>query len=296
MKFSRLMLGTVQFGLNYGINNTVGRPSLDTVKAILRAAADGGINVLDTARNYGDSEEVLGIALAESGLDKHFHIVSKVKLFPENLTLEQIPDWISESVNCSLKMLKRETLDGLLLHSEKDLPHFEKLSMALEHNWSRSIGASLDSIAGSPEKYTRQLMMAQVPGNILDRRFFKTASEIKSRGGAVFVRSVYLQGLLFKPADQLSAAFAPLLTVRTKLEKLSKESGILPQELYFRYLLSQDMIDCILTGVDTVEQLQENIRLAERGALSADLLAEIDRIVPALPEELIRPSSWSSLK
>jgi aryl-alcohol dehydrogenase-like predicted oxidoreductase len=70
MAYSKLMLGTVQFGLQYGINNSVGKPSLENVKAILRAAADGGINILDTARNYEESEEVLGIVLTRSGLDK----------------------------------------------------------------------------------------------------------------------------------------------------------------------------------------------------------------------------------
>ena len=288
------MLGTVQFGLKYGINNSLGQPSLDTVKAILRSAADGGINVLDTARNYGDSEEVLGKALKDTGLDKHFMIISKVKLFPDSITDKEVPAWIEQSVTTSLQMLKRDTLDGLLLHNEKDFPYFEKLDAALQNNWSRAVGASLDSVAGSPEKYTSRLMMAQVPGNILDRRFFKTAQEIKARGGSVFFRSVYLQGLLFKPAAEIAAKFGPLLKVRSELERLSKEAGIVPAELYFRYLLSQDFIDCVLTGVDSVEQLQENIRLANKGPLPADLLNKIAEI-PDLEEKYIRPSCWSSL-
>ena len=295
MQYSKLMLGTVQFGLNYGINNSSGKPSLDTVKAILRAAADGGINVLDTARNYGDSEEVLGIALQESGLDKHFSIISKVKLFPEDLAADQVRNWITESVTTSLKYLKRDMLDGLLLHNEKDLLYFDELSIALKNKWTPAIGASLDSIGGSPAKYTSKLMMTQVPGNILDRRFFKTAQEIKSRGGAVFVRSVYLQGLLFKSAEAAGEKFAPVMSVRDKLVALSKAAGITPSELYFRYLLSQDFIDCILTGVDSVEQLKENIAVANKGALPADLLAEVEKIVPELPEKYIRPSCWATL-
>ena len=295
MKFSRLMLGTVQFGLRYGINNCLGQPSLESVEEILRAAADGGINVLDTARNYGESEEVLGKALHETGLEKHFKIVSKVKGFPAGIAPEEVPGWIGDSVKTSLDRLRRDRLDGLLLHSENDLPHFAKLRAALENGWTDAIGASLDSVAGSPEKYTSQLMMAQVPGNILDRRFWKTAREIKSRGGAVFVRSVYLQGLLFKPAAELEEKFAPVLAVRTRLEALSREAGMVPAELYFRYLLSLPMVDCVLTGVDSAEQLRQNMEVASRGALPADVLTEIDRIVPDLPEKYIRPSCWKSL-
>ena len=294
MAYSKLMLGTVQFGLQYGINNSIGKPSLENVKAILRAAADGGINVLDTARNYGDSEEVLGIALQETGLDKHVKIISKVKLFPDDLAPEQVRDWITNSVTTSLRYLKRDTLDGLLLHNEKDLPYFDELTIALEKKWTLAVGASLDSVDGSPEKYTAHLSMAQVPGNILDRRFFKTAQAIKSRNGSVFVRSVYLQGLLFKSTEAAGEKFAPVMTVRDKLVKLADAAGITPAELYFRYLLSQDFIDCILTGVDSVEQLEENISVAEKGALPDDLLSEIEKTVPVLPEKYIRPAVWNS--
>ena len=66
--YSKLMLGTVQFGMNYGVANTTGKPSFETVKAILKEAYDGGINALDTAPEYGDSEEVIGKALKELGL------------------------------------------------------------------------------------------------------------------------------------------------------------------------------------------------------------------------------------
>ena len=295
MKFSKIMLGTVQFGLNYGINNSTGQPSRDTVKAILRAAADGGINVLDTARNYGESEEVLGLALKECGLDKHFYIISKVKLFPENISASAVPAWINSSVETSLKYLKRDCLDGLLMHHEKDLPYLDCMNEMLTKKYTSAVGASLDSVAGSPTEYVDKLVMAQVPGNILDRRFFEKARKIKSRGGSVFCRSVYLQGLLFKPEADLQEKFAPLLRVRQKLEKLSSEAGIIPAELYFRYLLSQDMFDCILCGVETVEQLEENLRVAGKGALPADLLEAVENIVPELEEKYVRPSSWSTL-
>ena len=119
--------------------------------------------------------------------------------------------------------------------------------------------------------------------------------EIKARGGSVFVRSVYLQGLLFKPAAELGEKFAPVLAVRTELERLSREAGMAPAELYFRYLLSLPMVDCVLTGVDSVSQLEQNLEMASRGALPADVLAEIGRLVPELPEKYLRPACWNTL-
>lgn len=82
MQFSRLMLGTVQFGMDYGINNQAGKPGSECVEEILRVAADGGVNVIDTARNYGDSEERIGAALQKCGLQKHFKIITKVAASP----------------------------------------------------------------------------------------------------------------------------------------------------------------------------------------------------------------------
>ena len=85
MNFSRLLLGTVQFGLNYGIANTQGKPSFERVKAILRTALDNGITSLDTAAAYGDSEEVLGKALAELDIADRMTIVSKVPPFLQSV-------------------------------------------------------------------------------------------------------------------------------------------------------------------------------------------------------------------
>lgn len=292
MKFSRLMLGTVQFGLRYGINNRLGQPSPDDVAAILRAAADGGIDVLDTARNYGDSEEVLGLALEKTGLAAHFRIISKVRHFPADLPPEDAPRWVEDSVTASLKFLKRKSLDGLLLHHEDDLPFFELLEACRAKGYAAEVGVSLDSLKGLAAAQGARWRMAQLPGNIVDRRFFPLAAELRKRGGAVFMRSVYLQGMLFKPEAEVHPGLRPLLEVRKKLERLAREAGIPAGELYFRYMLGHPAADCILTGVDSVAQLQENLALAALGPLPADLMRAIDAAVPALPENQVRPGVW----
>ena len=292
MKFSRLMLGTVQFGLRYGINNRLGQPSPDDVAAILRAAADGGIDVLDTARNYGDSEAVLGLALEKTGLASHFRIISKIKRFPAGLAAADAPGWVENSITTSLKLLKRKSLDGLLLHHEDDLPFFALLETCRAKGYAEAIGVSLDSRQSLAAVAQVELMMAQLPGNIVDRRFFPLAEKLRRQGGAVFMRSVYLQGMLFKPEAEVHPALGPLLTVRKALEKLARDAGIAPGELYFRYMLGLTAADSILTGVDSVSQLRENLTLAARGVLPADLIRAVDRVVPELPENQVRPGNW----
>ncbi|MDD5598133.1 MAG: aldo/keto reductase, partial [Victivallaceae bacterium] len=86
MKFSKMMLGTVQFGLNYGIANSAGKPTYETVREIIKAAYEGGINCLDTAAGYGDSDELIGRALTELKLNDKILIISKVaKVSQQNL-------------------------------------------------------------------------------------------------------------------------------------------------------------------------------------------------------------------
>ncbi len=289
MRFSRLMLGTVQFGLDYGINNPAGKPASGDIDAILDEAADGGINVIDTARTYGDSEERLAAALQRRGLQKHFKIITKIKSFPDTLSESEAETWIDKSFTASLKALKRDNIEGLLFHRELDLKYLPLLEKLQQKGLICFYGVSLDS------KQTADINVvpaAQIPSNILDRRFLAYARRAAQQSALVFTRSVYLQGLLFKPAAQLPQTFSDLLAIRQKLEFLAAESDLLPAELYFRYLLSNPDFTSILTGVDTAGQLQENLRLAEAGPLPTDLLAQIDALVPELPENLIRPSAW----
>ena len=107
MKYSLLMLGTVQFGMDYGVANTHGKPSFETVKNILREAFDGGVNALDTAPEYGNSEEVIGKALKELGVLKKFKTVTKIPRIPENCDPEK---FIEASLKNSLSRLQQEVI------------------------------------------------------------------------------------------------------------------------------------------------------------------------------------------
>lgn len=290
MQFSRLMLGTVQFGLAYGINNQLGKPDPERIAAILRTAADGGVNVLDTARNYGDSEEQIASALWKCGLQRHFKIITKVAAFPAGLPASEREAWIEQSVGASLKALRRDQIDGLLFHHESAVDCLPLLDKYRERGVVLFTGISLDS------NQTRDIEPAaatQIPGNILDRRFFPYARRAAARSRLIFVRSVYLQGLLFKAAAQLHPVFKEkLLPLRQQLESLARDNALSPAEMYFRYLLSNPDFTSILSGVDSPEQLKENLRIVQAGPLPDELLRKIAALVPEFAEELIRPSCW----
>ena len=122
--FSKLMLGTVQFGLNYGVANTTGKPSFEAAKTILKAAYDGGVTALDTAPEYGDSEEVIGRALAELGLTDRFKIVTKIPKLPEGCDAEK---FIAGSLENSLRKLRIDRAAAALLHAEADFIYLDVL-------------------------------------------------------------------------------------------------------------------------------------------------------------------------
>lgn len=289
MSASKLVLGTVQFGLNYGIANTQGKPSFEKVKDILSRAHEYGIHMLDTAAAYGDSEKVLGRALKELRLKDEMWIVSKIMPLPSGITADEAGKIISGSLETSLRNLGVECLHAILFHREEDVRFFDILKNFSVHGYAKSAGASLD---GRVPEGAEKLEAAQIPSNVFDRRFLPFLHEAHKRGTFLFVRSVYLQGLLVMPEEKIPASLSGLVALRRNLEKIAVGSGMDMAELCMRYLFSIPEIDGVLTGVDSVEQLEVNAALASKGALPEEVFNAVLSAVPELPETLIRPSLW----
>jgi len=289
MEQLKLVLGTVQFGLKYGIANTHGQPTQDEVNNIIAAAADGGIRILDTAAGYGESEAVLGRALKATGLDKTMNVVSKVAVFSSDMKEEEARVHIRKSLENSLMNLKVDSLYALLFHREEDARFFNILDELVKEGKIQRAGCSLDHCEPAGIECARAV---QVPGNVLDRRFLKFTREAYKRGTAIFNRSVYLQGMLLMPVEKIPSYLQELIPYRQKLEALAAEVGIAPAELYMRYLFSIPEIEGVLTGVDTIDQLKSNMALAAKGPLSEDVMNRIFEMIPELPERLIRPHCW----
>lgn len=281
--YSKLMLGTVQFGMDYGVANTSGKPSFETVKTILKEAYDGGINALDTAPEYGDSEEVIGKALKELGLLEDFQIVTKIPEVPENCDPEK---FIGDSLKNSLKRLRQEVISGALLHVESDSKYLDILKTMKKKGFIRNAGISLNTQAHKEDGETADCL--QIPCSILDHRF----DSCFDRGSRhCFVRGAYLQGMLLMPREKVFVK--EVLAKREQLEKL----GIPMAELALRYLFAKPGSKSILTGVETLEQLRDNLRIARMAPLEPDLLAEIEKIVfPPLDEICVSPWMWNRYK
>ena len=275
---SKLVLGTVQFGLQYGVNSA-GRPSEDAVKDILSEAAKGGITTLDTSSAYGNSEEILGECITP---EEGFRIVSK---YPKGETS------VAEMFNGTLNRLKIEKIYGYLLH------HFEVYRnnpkvwddfIALKESGKvKKIGFSL---------YTTEELqfildhkspfdLIQVPFNIFDKKFLPLMKEVHEKGVEIHVRSTFLQGLFFKDRESLPEKLKPMKKYLLQLDEFSKKSGLSISEIALNYNLQNPYIDGVLIGVDNVDQLKMN--LASLKDTPIDIEIEVKE------QDLLNPVNWN---
>ena len=226
----KLVLGTVQFGLQYGVNSA-GRPSEEAVKGILSEAAKGGITTLDTSSAYGNSEEILGECITP---EEGFKIVSK---YPKG----EIP--VSDMFSGSLNRLKIKQLYGYLLHHfevYKNNPKVWDEFVALKESGKvQKIGFSLYSseelefILNNKSPFD----LIQVPFNIFDKKFLPYMKELHEKGVEIHVRSTFLQGLFFKDRGTLPEKLQPMKKYLLQLDDFSHKSGLSISEIALNYNL-----------------------------------------------------------
>ena len=275
---SKLVLGTVQFGLQYGVNSA-GRPNVEVVRNILAEAAKGDISTLDTSSAYGNSEEILGECITS---EKNFKIVSK---YPKGDAS------VSDMFNGSLRRLKVEKLYGYLLHHfevYKNNPKVWDEFVALKESGKvKKIGFSLYSPAELEFILNNKspFDLIQVPFNILDKKFLPYMKELHEKGVEIHVRSTFLQGLFFKDRNELPEKLQPLRKYLLQLDEYSSETGMSISEIALNYNLQNPYIDGALIGVDNVEQLK--INLASVRNMPVDI--EID----VKEQELLNPVNWN---
>ena len=289
------MLGTVQFGASYGIANQSGRPSFGTVLKIMECAAAGGVNCLDTAPAYGESEKIIGRAVRELGLGDKMTVVTKTPHLDDNLAPAEAEKLLRRGVESSLKNLQLDRLPVCLFHKESNAVHVESLLRMKAEGLIGHVGVSVNS----PEWALKAIRSGnfeavQLPTSILDQRYYRAGvfREAERAGVALFVRSVYLQGLLFLPEAGMPGGLQGVLTARRRLEKIVGQAGLGLAELAVRFVMSIGGVCSLVMGLETEEQLRENLRLFEQGPLELELAREVLESVPHLPDSILVPSLW----
>ena len=302
-KIARLVLGTAQLGLPYGAANRIGMPSEDDAAALLAAALAAGVRAFDTARAYGESERRLGRALAKAS---DVTIVTKLDPLAQ-LPADAPPDQAAVAARASLDMsraaLGRTRLDVVLLHRAE---HRTQWGGAVwrclaEERRANRIGA-LGISAQSPVEVAEALQdplvrHLQLPFNLLDWRWSEadTIAQLRNRPDVtVHVRSVFLQGLL---ATEAAGGPAPAgggaARGRHDLDRLVRQTSRVGRaDLCLAFVRAQDWIDGVVIGCETTDQLQDNLDLFRRDALSREDLDAVIRARPRVAADLLDPARW----
>ncbi|MDE0926435.1 MAG: aldo/keto reductase [Methylophilaceae bacterium] len=256
-------LGTVQFGLDYGVSNQNGIPSSDAVSSILNLASDKNIQVLDTAALYGNSEDILGAALVA---DHPFKIVTKTphfnKLKIESVDATTLTDRFYESLNKT----KQTALYALLIHHADDLlaDGGERLMNAMlmlkDAGLVEKIGVSVyneQQIDQILERFTIDIV--QLPVNVLDQRLLANGklNMLKSLGVEVHARSVFLQGILLMEVNDLPKHFETVRELLTKYHDFLTQNKMTKVQGALSFAKSCVAIDHIILGVSSLPELEE---------------------------------------
>lgn len=297
----KLVLGTVQLGMTYGLHNTHGQPTQEESFAILDAALAAGIDTFDTAWAYGTAEEVLGAWIQERSLAGRVRVISKMK--PH--ALNEYPDGtrgidvVQKELKKSLVRLHVESLDGYLFHS----PHYiylkhmvEGMQKTKEAGLVQHIGVSVYDEAEALQAAELGVDYVQVPYNAFDQRldatdFFDVA---KKNNVTVFARSPFLQGLLLMQPSELPAHLADLRPQLEQFIAIAKSNGLTQAEAALRFA-SACRADYIVFGVDTLAQLTEDVH-SEATASDDGLVSLMREAFKGLNRGAINPSLWSKIR
>ncbi|MBU0671654.1 MAG: aldo/keto reductase [Candidatus Margulisbacteria bacterium] len=283
----KLALGTAQFGLDYGVNNSRGKIPRDEVEAILDSASSAGIEMLDTASVYGNSEGIIGDYINK--VKQNFKIVSKL---PRCSYAEA--EGIFEG---SLKRLGQSKIYGYLVHD---------FSFFCDNPWSwellkknqafGKIGKTGFSLYHPSEleyilKNSIKVDLLQIPYSLFDRRFEPYFSVLKDKGIELHVRSIFLQGLVFKQPDQLSSQFDSIKPKIFRLRQISDDTGLNLAALCLNFVLSNGSVDKTIVGIDNLNNLNDMFCNANAGQRVGTVLDDL-KALKEDSEDILIPSKW----
>jgi aryl-alcohol dehydrogenase-like predicted oxidoreductase len=286
----KLALGTVQFGLLYGVANLHGRVSAITAGEIVSNAKSYGMDTIDTAMAYGESETVLG----KVGVNQ-WKIITKLPQVPEGI---EINKWVDEQIGNSLKKLGVSQLDGVLLHRPDQLSNcmgpalYRALNSQKIQGLTKKIGVSIygiDELDPIFDQY--ELDLVQAPLSIVDRSLVNSgwSRRLHKAGVEVHTRSAFLQGLLLMRAEQRPKKFNRWANIWNVWDRWLERESLTPLQACLGYVNSFSEIDRIVVGVDSVSQLHQIVKATECS------LKSLPEFEPIRDLRLVNPASWAPL-
>ena len=286
---NKIILGTVQMGLPYGISNSTGKISLNNSFEILAYAFDCGIGILDSAEAYGNAHEVIG-AFHEKHPEKLFKVITKL---PHQSDIN-----IDKKVDEYLIGLRVDQLHALLFHSfssyKENINNFDVLRKLKSDKKIKNIGVSVYTNEEVEEVILNEdIDIIQLPFNLFDNINLRgdILEKAKSKGKTIHTRSALLQGLFFKGANDQNKTVQKLKNELVLLSDITKKYNITISQLALSYCLQQSTIDNVLIGVDSINQLKDNIQSVNY-RIKPETINEIN-IINVKNLDLLNPSLWN---
>lgn len=288
----KLALGTVQFGSNYGVSNQIGATSTEEARAIVELAHQKGVDILDTAPAYGESETMLGEILPPD----FGRVITKTHYFRGDTITIGDAHVLKDAFFASLGKLKRESAYGLLVHSAVDLlkPGAEHLFGAMEELRSegrvKKVGVSVyngEQVDRILERFAIDLI--QLPLNAIDQRLIAGGQlvHLKQKGVEIHARSAFLQGLLLMEQHSWPAYFAPYYPLLRRFHDIVTDLELTPLQAALGFVQSVPEVDYVVCGVNTLAQWRELIA-------AADAKVDIRQFSAVRCDDpnLVDPSQW----
>jgi aryl-alcohol dehydrogenase-like predicted oxidoreductase len=284
---NKLAIGTANFGINYGINNSKGKMSDDEILKIFLIAESSGINIFDTAQAYGNSEERIGYALKK--INSNFDIVTKLKpLFQED---------VSNFIEDSLTKLGIKSLYGVLFHNFKDFhknkEYYTQLTLLKDQGKIGKIGFSvyypseIEYLFGNNFGFD----IVQIPYSVFDNRFEYLLPKLKKHNIEIHSRSTFLQGLVFMKPESLPYYLKGAKKQIAQLIDISKKYHISIASLCLNFVMSNPLIDKVVIGIDSVRQLKQNHKNLKDKFVVLEIVDQL-KSLKIEDEKIILPFNW----
>jgi len=289
---NKLILGTVQLGLTYGINNKIGQLTKSECYEILFLAKSSGIEFLDSAEAYGAAHEIIGNFHLDNPKAK-FKILTK---FPHHVSGEKL----SDKLDYYISNLNVPYLEAIMFHSYESYisnkNHLGEVSTYKQQGLINNLGVSIYTNSQFEEVIEDpNIDLIQIPYNLLDNTSQRgnLIRKAKAQNKEIHVRSVFLQGLFFMDRNEKNKILSKLLPEIKLIDNLCRQFDVEVGPLALQYALKNPDIDHVLIGVDSALQLKWNLEAINK-EIPHGIFEAIDQLIVS-DNQLLNPSLWHQI-
>lgn len=295
-----LCLGTVQFGMKYGVNNQIGRqPAWEESFEMLDYALDHGIDTIDTASAYGEAEMILGSYFKRRRNSNKIRVISKLS---PNIIGEGVPvkKTVIEECRQSLQKLGLAQLDGYLLHTPEYVYRadiLEALCQLKKEGYVRNIGVSIyDLKEGFAAIDSGVMDYIQLPYSLFDQRGMQESfiPKAKKAGIKIFTRSAFLQGLFMMERTNIPDHLQKAVPYLDIVQRILQEFNVDLVSAILQFVKKEKDIDYLVFGVETIRQLEEDILKAGQDNIPDECIRQLKEQINNVSQSIIFPSLWSN--